>query len=958
MSSVEANENEPLLAAFEAQMSKIMEQGTTAERYLNENRTDTADRVPNPTPLAPTEPLNLGSRAPPTPIDFLAQVVNNMLVGATRLSTDLNSRLPEIERQVSNASTRIPGRMDATLQESLRALGSGIQVLANAAQDASLATCQAAAERAGAADHRAIERAVAEKLRDAAGDLSSMGRSIYSSLESGLGTSGPDTRAESSEPNSQPTTTPGNQTRSAETDAGPDTEASEFSAPTKESDISYSGGMIQGETQQTKESLEPRVNLASPPVSADSLAPKPSASRPTVPQQPLYETNSRDTLPTCGTTEASLDYPELSTQTKPTAEERDRTNRRNRSRSPVSISLPYPQNPLDRNPWDRRGSNSMGFSNDNPYPPRRCRGRHQWPHARGSFPLSKLPSLNPTEPPSDFNEPNTTQDTLFLGIPGFELGVTEASIRDLLAEQGFLAKVHLPIDSKSGCHLGFAYLKFPSIYAARAAKEALQGAHLGGKAVNVEFSHGVNFDALQKDTSESKQPENVTAARRAPPSALRPRPSFSLTNPDRNRSLESKPSVTFADADNSPSATTNIKRHRSLGALPLASGGPFPYGSPIYPTSSKLLNKHHNLRKAGDLRNDHVNHTNHKHDSRNKEEDRALLDQEDTDPEFSARYPSLLATNDLRRANTMTSPPARDYLSNPTTGLKSSITRFPPLSQLEARLFGRQHPKPITTSPQHPPVSYRKPEACESVGLDKHLSLGSNASIKLPGSWPQETAETPKLDSFDPTNRVEGGNNAARESRNILNRSNSLVAADPAARLSGPLNPDSERGRSGIENLLKRSATERRANRPWGHVTTCRRPYRGLGDGIVARDPMRQEPSWETYLDHPRNFPKASPPQSTDVPPRHRNWPEMSHRTVPETNVRDIMTGAPEPKDRSKNKIDACVEHLKALGFHNDGEDGEQRLTVYACAVEGDLGDAIEMIEEERKVYEQRPSLV
>jgi len=53
-----------------------------------------------------------------------------------------------------------------------------------------------------------------------------------------------------------------------------------------------------------------------------------------------------------------------------------------------------------------------------------------------------------------------------------------------------------------------------------------------------------------------------------------------------------------------------------------------------------------------------------------------------------------------------------------------------------------------------------------------------------------------------------------------------------------------------------------------------------------------------------------------------------------------------------------CVGHLKALGFGDKRDPDGSRLRVYAEASDGNLEDAIEMIEEERKVYERRPSLI
>jgi hypothetical protein len=48
------------------------------------------------------------------------------------------------------------------------------------------------------------------------------------------------------------------------------------------------------------------------------------------------------------------------------------------------------------------------------------------------------------------------------------------------------------------------------------------------------------------------------------------------------------------------------------------------------------------------------------------------------------------------------------------------------------------------------------------------------------------------------------------------------------------------------------------------------------------------------------------------------------------------------------------MDQLKMLGFGNEQDGGEERLMIYAEAADGNLEDAIEMIEEERKAYQQR----
>ena len=292
------------------------------------------------------------------------------------------------------------------------------------------------------------------------------------------------------------------------------------------------------------------------------------------------------------------------------------------------------------------------------------------------------------------------------------------------------------------------------------------------------------------------------------------------------------------------------------------------------------------------------------------------------------------------------------------------MARFPPVSQIEAQsLVGRQRtaePKARAISPQN---------AQSSTPIDKTFGSEvpnpqsrfphprSSASNRLPGAWPHEASEISVPDLIEQLDRAEQTSGATREPTGSLHRSNTTVAADPAARLTGPFDPDNVRRWNHSDGHLRRSATERRHKRPSNHPIQFNGMYRPIGGRIAARDLMRQEPSWEIYQNHPRNFPATpAPPRANNASETVPAQPEMSQRTTRDSTA--PASDAPGAGSDPNSKIDACIEHLQALGFQHDDDQGEQRLRVYACAVDGNLGDAIEMIEEERKAYEQQPSLV
>ena len=50
-----------------------------------------------------------------------------------------------------------------------------------------------------------------------------------------------------------------------------------------------------------------------------------------------------------------------------------------------------------------------------------------------------------------------------------------------------------------------------------------------------------------------------------------------------------------------------------------------------------------------------------------------------------------------------------------------------------------------------------------------------------------------------------------------------------------------------------------------------------------------------------------------------------------------------------QSKINECMRQLKDMGFGKEDENEASRLSVYAAATGGDIFEAVEMIEEDRK---------
>jgi len=102
---------------------------------------------------------------------------------------------------------------------------------------------------------------------------------------------------------------------------------------------------------------------------------------------------------------------------------------------------------------------------------------------------------------------------------------------------------------------------------------------------------------------------------------------------------------------------------------------------------------------------------------------------------------------------------------------------------------------------------------------------------------------------------------------------------------------------------------------------------------------------------------QAQPPQ----PPRPRSHlPTNSHTSsarpihIPAwtiSNTQPTLTGQAQPQP--KDKIDECVDQLKSLGFGTNDKELANRLHVYALVADGDVTEAVELIEEDRTCSER-----
>ncbi|GAM86674.1 hypothetical protein ANO11243_046920 [Dothideomycetidae sp. 11243] len=82
--------------------------------------------------------------------------------------------------------------------------------------------------------------------------------------------------------------------------------------------------------------------------------------------------------------------------------------------------------------------------------------------------------------------PNAPSNTLFVGNVSFN--ATQDMLSEAFAEYGSVNSIRLPTDQETGTMKGFGYVEFGSIEEAQGAKDALNGADIGGRNIRLDFA--------------------------------------------------------------------------------------------------------------------------------------------------------------------------------------------------------------------------------------------------------------------------------------------------------------------------------------------------------------------------------------------------------------------------------------------------------------------------------------
>lgn len=893
------DEPQPLLSAFEAEMAKMTEPSESASRV-------------EPSPSEPTsmnEDASTENKEPsvekpvtlPTPAKIITHALQNLAGGVELLGTELKSKMPEFERRLTNAQKAIPEQLGPAIQTTFTTLDSEVKNLGNVLQDASIATGQAA-NRVRQAGLGPAEQ-VLEGLGKIVGDVTQIGRTFFTAFETELERQSSCAQHDATSAKAQmekPQANTASRNDAIEKSVSPDSPNDLPVTATKGSEIS-TDSLSPSTNHATKGATTSPHHSHRPIPRSKPQESKPAQASSQVPQV-LHHPSMQDSsfrvpppppphwvhpaLPSCGW----RSVPPAFAQTHPPSWTKPHFS----FESPNAVPPP-PLPPMAPVP-------SMTSFHRHPPPPPRFYAQEPPPLPSDSTFQSpaRMTSFNNAAPSIQnrpgFKTTGSSKDTLFIGNIGF--GVTEQTLRDVFASHGFLADISLPRASATGKHAGFGYAKFPSVPAARAALDALQGAHVDGLAINLEFS----------DTSPPKLPQASNAISEAssqhstaPDSFAHAPPGFRLIrqrqswHPTSERSEPKRVSFTGGIAPGDSPLLPIRKGNRA----PVHDNG----NGNVHKAHIAPINEIHDCDtdKRLDLSSPNPGQENSagtsaaNQEGNNEPRDRALLDVEvDEMPKFSARYPSLLPGEDFTWPSTTKDSSPVTATSDRLRALSPDVemAQFPPVSQLEARLLASQ---PLTARELHELSSARSET---KVGTE---SVSSN------------------LD------------------RSRQRHSNPMTPSAAMARLTRPFDPHIPHQPLTVDRGLRRSVTERAPcyNRTHGPPFPPR-PLR-----LTKREPDFSVPG---------SFPADDLSQTRES---HFSTARPDHIT------RSPFIPPQGPSDRDaqmavrRSEVDNCVETLSGLGYGTEKDGGRQRLAVYAEAVDGKVSDAIEMIEEDRKASAQ-----
>lgn len=608
--------SEPLLAAFEAELAKILDASEAANAESNAQHD--SSRAPD-------------FDRPQNPADAFNSAIHNLVDGAQMIHAGVRSRIPDFESQLRDAQRALPEQVGSTLQSALTAMESRVRNLTDAIHN----TAAARAQRSNISFPGGIPNSV-DGLRSMASELGQMGQTLFEAFENEFGCNAPRDHGEETGESSQP-------------------EGQAQSRPTNESSVNGSGpasgdqqSRPNGSSKDEKESLNRTGEASSNDQDVRLPGSFPDSGPSTQPQQ-------QPKVPCQAPTSDRDDHTQRPGYQRPPVDLPHRAHEAHRHPpfyNPLHLPPPRPHHmPHNFAPPPRPHHRPHHFApppppfqapmlgsfwhpgswypgNPPPPPPHpRNTWNSGWPSFFGhthNHNNGAATTAGPSAPPKAAQAPQTchsSNKTLFIGNVGFN--VTEKMIQEVFAAQGFLVDVHMPVDSETKKHAGFGYLHFASIHAAKAALEALQGTHIDGHSINLEFSDHSLITNIQTSRDGG---ESTSQADSHSPKADTASPTSKLPEPQ-------QPADTSAQEKLAPSTERDANNTAKPGSSP---------------------------------------------EPRNtRSEIPTLLDGDNENSTFSVRYPSL--TPEVRAQQSATG-------RLPNLSPELGMGRFPPVSQLDARM--------------------------------------------------------------------------------------------------------------------------------------------------------------------------------------------------------------------------------------------------------------------------------
>ncbi|RAL10864.1 RNA recognition motif domain-containing protein [Aspergillus homomorphus CBS 101889] len=503
--SAGTDESQSLLAAFEAEMTRFLNTPQPTTESTPSAEASTASQSNSDS--RPTRPQNA--------TEAFTHAMQSLVDGAELLSSGVMSRIPEIERQLQHAQRAIPENVGSSVQGALATLEAQLRQVTSSLNKSSAMSAQAAHIFEGELPTAA---STVESLRSMASELGNVGHTLFEAFEAELGCNR--TRPQNLESDRDPDATQADSMEASSEPCESTTDLDNAKSSTKEKNEAKDAGVLENPNQH---------RMPSDPDTSGQTS-EPSTSHP----QPVR-------LPDVQFSMHPLHHPPRHPHPRPPPNHHHYSHAHHHApffHHPPPHWSPLPVNPLAGPSWGISGPSRLDTFAHPPAPPSppslQTLINHSLPSQSQSHrgPRHGRPRVGRTisadAPPHNAKVPQDVSPiapnardvrssevaTLFIGNVGF--GVSERMIRNVFASKGFLVDVHLPQESGTGKHAGFGYLQLPSMHAARAALDALQGEHIDGHAINLEFSDHSPILGLPPQKTQS-QPEsnnplpNVTA---------------------------------------------------------------------------------------------------------------------------------------------------------------------------------------------------------------------------------------------------------------------------------------------------------------------------------------------------------------------------------------------------------------------------------------------------------------